>query len=68
MFSGEKEQVLYDGVTVTEDFLRKTEKYQNLNKQIQNEEGYRLLGHEKKELILSEGARIQDIKHNDVMK
>lgn len=49
-------------------FLRKAEEHQNSNKHVQNEVEYRLLGRGRIEHTLSEGARIQAGKHNEVVK
>lgn len=67
LFGGEKEWALH-GVTVSKNFLRKAEKHQNSNKHIQNEEGFHLLGRGRIEHALSEGARIQALKHNEAVK
>ena len=53
---------------VTKNFLRKADKHQNSNKHIQNEERYRLLGCVRIERTLSEGATIQAVKYNEVVK
>ena len=68
LLGGEKEWSL-EGVCMSKNFEKKAEKHQNSRKHLQNEECIHLLGRNKRiEYCLSEAARLQAVKHNNLVK
>lgn len=56
------------GVCVTKNFDRKAEKHQCSRRHLQNEETFLLLGRGRIEHSISEGAKLQAMKHNEIVK
>ena len=56
------------GVCVTKHFDRKAKKHQCSRRHLQNEETFLLLGRGRIEHSTSEGAKLQAMKHNEIVK